>query len=678
MFDSSGTTSDHHSDTDTDTDGDNDEESLKRYVQDDEYKHGSLEHPIDLTQIEDEDLTQDISPPYHDGREGRTQRQNQVKRKRRIFVPSPSPPIHLSYLPYHNDSSQQIQVQNESQGEETSSYFGNHFEGAESDTQSVEEDNLPIIEEDDDDHHDNLQEDLLIPDRRHSLLSFTSHSLTHDHLRTQSQRKGKDEDEALFMELVRRTESKRRYEIVAQESNQSQIQVKTQESESVRRSRGPAETDTVLVESQDDGSRTKTLEFLGSIVTDFLTQLHSSQLILDSREEERYNKRNPQKKRRISDDSQEVLVEEEEEESEESQNLSQTEVGVKLHLKNRKTGNDQIISFPDDPLSRMAGQTSIDKITCIIRVVAVLYEAVCSRTVVTLRDIFYRDKALFKRQDVVDKLVDDLVATAGLKRRDFYVCASAKGLIAATSLHIHRRTGEEVRLSSTIASLIDPVERIDHLYSPNGVNWVLVVEKDAVFQTLCSAKLLEDTRLGPGVMITGKGFPDLATRQLVHLIAESYPFAKMYALVDADPHGISILSTYAFGSKNTLHSHDHIGLSLGDRIQWLGVKASDFKKLGIKYDDLLPLEKSDIQLAMRMLKGDTLPEEWKRELSQIIHLNRKAEIEIILESNSDYNSEDLLKDDNDYFYEGVSGHSHTDMKRKSKLVEYIVERIING
>ena len=52
--------------------------------------------------------------------------------------------------------------------------------------------------------------------------------------------------------------------------------------------------------------------------------------------------------------------------------------------------------------------------------------------------------------------------------------------------------------------------------------------------------------------------------------------ATFYALVDADPHGIDILSVYTRGSKSTAFSHDHGGLALGDRLKWLGVKASDW------------------------------------------------------------------------------------------------------
>lgn len=57
-------------------------------------------------------------------------------------------------------------------------------------------------------------------------------------------------------------------------------------------------------------------------------------------------------------------------------------------------------------------------------------------------------------------------------------CASAKGLIASSSLVIRYRTGDEIILSATRANLVDPAEKIDVIEAPNGLDWVLIVEKD--------------------------------------------------------------------------------------------------------------------------------------------------------------------------------------------------------
>jgi meiotic recombination protein SPO11 len=50
----------------------------------------------------------------------------------------------------------------------------------------------------------------------------------------------------------------------------------------------------------------------------------------------------------------------------------------------------------------------------------------------------------------------------------------------------------------------------------------------------------------------------------------------IYALVDGDPHGLDILSVYTRGSKATKFSQDHAGLALGERLQWIGVRASEW------------------------------------------------------------------------------------------------------
>ncbi|WWC89571.1 uncharacterized protein L201_004495 [Kwoniella dendrophila CBS 6074] len=677
-------------------------------------KEGFSQCPVNVTE------EVNTSPSDQDNLQGKTPVRRRNRGKRWLLTPSPSPPPSLSTLlpviqPSHPMQNSQIDESPDFPTPHTVDQTSpvEHILNHDDNFEQYEEDELLIDDDEQDEEEDEEEDDdLLIIDEdtqfQDNILindnPITSLTIQHSPHNSQPRvrRIPESDDAAEFERLMQRYEGKRRYEILAdggKNNNENQKQSQNQS-----QSLGTSQTSTVSSKSQrevedmideDQQRREKTLTFLGSMATDVLYQLHVSQLILQARQQARASKRSSKKRKKKSPDadeedeeaSQELLIQEEDDsdgvynEVSETQDLAQMHVGVKVELKNRKTGNDQVISFPDDPLSAMAGQTAVDALTCIIRIVAILYEAVLTQTVVTLRDIYYREKALFKTQAVVDKYVDDIVATAGLKRRDFCVCASAKGLVAATSMKIIRRSGEELVLSSTIATLIDPIERIGRLESQHPVNWILVVEKDAVFQTLCSAKLLEDDRIGSGVMITGKGFPDLATRQILHLLGNTFPNARVHALVDADPHGLSILSTYTFGSQNTKFSHEHAELPLGDRIEWLGLRATDFKKLGIGYDDLLPLEKVDIQLAMKMIKDPTLPIEWKRELSHMLHINRKAEIEIILDSNSEYDQHDLLDGlfDDDH-HDGMYGSSipmwSRGKERKSKLVEYIVERIL--
>jgi meiotic recombination protein SPO11 len=53
------------------------------------------------------------------------------------------------------------------------------------------------------------------------------------------------------------------------------------------------------------------------------------------------------------------------------------------------------------------------------------------------------------------------------------------------------------------------------------VRFVLVIEKDAIFRGLSTSDFVNDEVLGQSVIITGKGFPDVVTRELVHNLADS-------------------------------------------------------------------------------------------------------------------------------------------------------------
>ncbi|WVO14768.1 hypothetical protein L204_102406 [Cryptococcus depauperatus] len=492
-----------------------------------------------------------------------------------------------------------------------------------------------------------------------------------------------EEDErqaALFERLVRRTEDLNDTKLFKTEWRSFPPSVDQQSPGNSQASISEIQEEFLIEDDFElpEKRRERASSFLESLILNFYGDLLFSMEMITNQA-----KRQPSRalvalprKRKHNTDLNELQISGLDKDGEQNEQLKQ--FGVNLRLKNRKSGVIQIIKFPGAPCKTSQSKnpaSDLYKITCIIKVATILYEAILDRAVITLRDIFYRDKPLFIHQPVVNKIVDDIVASAGLQRKDFNVCASAKGLIAATSLVIHRRTENPLVLSATHASLIDPIEKISHLETPGnpeGIKWVLVVEKDAVFQSLCNATILKEPDLGSGVLVTGKGFPDLATRQILYLIANSFPKASMYALVDADPHGLSIFSNYTYGSKANAYSKDHAGIALGERLQWLGLKASDWGELGISYNDLIPLEKSDVQLAMSMLRNhEHLPTSWKRELCHMLQLNRKAEIEIILSSNDPFQS--IAKFTSGSNHEGVSHQER--VSGAGRLVKYIIDHM---
>jgi meiotic recombination protein SPO11 len=122
----------------------------------------------------------------------------------------------------------------------------------------------------------------------------------------------------------------------------------------------------------------------------------------------------------------------------------------------------------------------------------------------------------------------------------------------------------------------------------------------------------------------------------------------MYALVDLDPDGIAILSTYKYGSYRLAHEHvtptDTTAPGLPN-IRWLGVKSHHMSRtpVGEEHTDtsampplqgLIRLTARDRTKATRMLEWNVCandgPEQgWRQELQMMLMLNVKAEMQIL-------------------------------------------------
>jgi len=136
------------------------------------------------------------------------------------------------------------------------------------------------------------------------------------------------------------------------------------------------------------------------------------------------------------------------------------------------------------------------------------------------------------------------------------------------------------------------------------------------------------------MFLQGKGYPDLATRSLVHRLCSLLPpTVPILALVDADAYGIDILSVYKFGSTSLQHQRDGL---VAPRLEWIGVRGSELANIGVDKDALIPLTTRDHSKAMAMLRRPSaiMPDEWKRELTHMLHMRRKAEIECLVSASS--------------------------------------------
>lgn len=109
---------------------------------------------------------------------------------------------------------------------------------------------------------------------------------------------------------------------------------------------------------------------------------------------------------------------------------------------------------------------------------------------------------------------------------------------------------------------------------------------------------------------------------------------RFYALVDSDPDGMVIMSTYKYGSM--AHTHENGRLNIPG-LRWLGLRSSD-AVVGSSAegdDTFIPLSARDRRKAVATLKNnpacaaDGPEQEWRAELQRMLMLNLKAEIEIL-------------------------------------------------
>lgn len=190
-----------------------------------------------------------------------------------------------------------------------------------------------------------------------------------------------------------------------------------------------------------------------------------------------------------------------------------------------------------------------------------IYKLLQRNLTCTKRELYYRNVELFGSQEAVNKAIDAICSMLNVQEFELGVLSSSKGLIAGDLVII---IGDE-RIDCTTTQAV-PSNPSAVTAFESTADYVLVVEKDTVFQRLVSDNIFERVHRRI-VLITAKGFPDVNTRVLLKKLSTEMPLLPIYILVDADPHGVEIMCTYKFGSKNKIHNSGHLAVP---SIEWIG------------------------------------------------------------------------------------------------------------
>ena len=241
---------------------------------------------------------------------------------------------------------------------------------------------------------------------------------------------------------------------------------------------------------------------------------------------------------------------------------------------------------------------------------------------VTLRELYYQ--MLGQDGGTVTQISEAVTVISimlQIPRGQLRIHASSKGLVAG-SICYTTADNVEVDCSHSTEGESIPNDLEEVLAIQSSARLVMVVEKDAVFQRLLDEKFLDSLPF-EAILITGKGFPDLNTRQLLHRLAfEELPRAQFICLVDGNPFGMEILSVYKYGSLATTFCPEDLSVP---KLEWIGIYPSEFHT--IAKESIQDLSEKDFEKARSLRERPYFSPHMTVELDQMLRSGKKVEIE---------------------------------------------------
>ncbi|KAM0871942.1 hypothetical protein ACQ4PT_039056 [Festuca glaucescens] len=296
-------------------------------------------------------------------------------------------------------------------------------------------------------------------------------------------------------------------------------------------------------------------------------------------------------------------------------------------------------------LSLLRKEFHASRLNVLLRVLLVVQQLLQENKHCSKRDIYYMYPSIFVEQAVVDRAINDICVLLKCSRHNVNVVCSCGKRVRIFSEFlvmgwIRFMEGEKkvYCITNVNAAFSIPVsiEAIKDIVSV--ARYILVVEKETVFQRLANDKFCERNRC---IVITGRGYPDIPTRRFLRYLVEQLRLPA-YCLVDSDPYGFDILATYKFGSMQLAYDANVLRVP---EIRWLGVFTSDFEEYCLPDCCLLHLSSEDRRKLEGILTRCYLHREapeWRSELEAMLEKGVKFEIEALSANSISFLSQEYI------------------------------------
>ena len=275
---------------------------------------------------------------------------------------------------------------------------------------------------------------------------------------------------------------------------------------------------------------------------------------------------------------------------------------------------------------------------------SIIYEALINDEYPTIRDLYYRGKHTIVLRDPngktieentwdeqaeSDEVIVDIEVYTNLLREQMLILSKEKGKVVGD---MRIRSGNDVIDLSKMghgAYAIEPTPDFIEFLDVNA-EYVLVVEKDAVFQQLHRIGFWKQYK---AILVTSAGQPDRATRRFVRRLNEELKL-PVYILTDADPYGWYIYSVFRIGSIQLSHESERLATP---EAKFLGVSMSDIfgdknKKPYLSEQErrnfIIKAKDFDIKRAEELKNYEWFKTKaWEKEIAVFLEKKSKLEIE---------------------------------------------------
>lgn len=264
---------------------------------------------------------------------------------------------------------------------------------------------------------------------------------------------------------------------------------------------------------------------------------------------------------------------------------------------------------------------------------------------ISIRDLYYALKRTipntkentFEEQNESDPIIEDIEAALNTLREKLHLKADRKGYLAGPmTIKDGTDTIDAGKMGSSGWAIPSNVEPENLQFKNKGAKYVLVIEKDAVWQRLNEDKFWKKQSC---IIITGKGQPDRGTRRTINRLHTEFKL-PIYVLTDGDVWGYYIYSVIKQGSINLSFLSDRLGTP---KARFVGLTTKDAEKFGIPKNVTIKLNQGDIKRANDMLKYVWFkPKEWQDEIKHMLKVGYKLELEALSAKGIKFISEKYL------------------------------------